>query len=157
MVRIPIKRVDMERKLRRGPIPVRTVKSRAQILRASPTPAEREMWEILRDRRLAGFKFRRQSPISIFVADFYCACLKLIVELDGDVHSDPHQVAHDKNRDSYLRSLGCTILRFPNRDLFQSREAVLSQILAVATNLQAQDNPSGPSSPSPRSGEGAGG
>ncbi|HSU84859.1 MAG TPA: DUF559 domain-containing protein, partial [Thermoanaerobaculia bacterium] len=87
----------------------------------------------------------------------YCACLKLIVELDGDVHSDPHQVAHDKNRDSYLRSLGCTILRFPNRDLFQSREAVLSQILAVATNLQAQDNPSGPSSPSPRSGEGAGG
>jgi type I restriction enzyme, R subunit len=148
----------MERKLRRGPIPVRTVKSRAQILRASPTPTEREMWEILRDRRLAGIKFRRQSPISIFVADFYCARLKLIVELDGDVHSDPHQAAHDENRDSYLRSLGCTILRFPNRDLFQNREAVLSKILAVATTLQAQaDEPSGPSSPSPRSGEGAGG
>ena len=134
---------------------MRTVKSRAQILRASPTPAEREMWEILRDRRLAGIKFRRQSPISIFVVDFYCARLKLVVELDGEVHSDPHQVAHDKNRDSYLRSLGCTILRFPNRDLFQNREAVLTQILETATTLEAQDNPSGPSSPSPRSGEGA--
>ncbi|MFL6235365.1 MAG: endonuclease domain-containing protein [Thermoanaerobaculia bacterium] len=146
----------MERKLRRGPIPVRTVKSRAQILRGSPTPAEREMWEILRDRRLAGIKFRRQSPISIFVADFYCARLKLVVELDGEVHSDRRQAAHDENRDFYLRSLGCAILRFPNRDLFQNREAVLSQILEVATTLQAQaDEPPGPSSPSPRSGEGA--
>jgi very-short-patch-repair endonuclease len=116
------------------------------------------MWETLRDRRLAGIKFRRQSPISIFVADFYCARLKLVVELDGEVHSDRHQAAHDENRDFYLRSLGCTILRFPNRDLFQNREAVLTQILEAATKLQAQeDDPAGPSSPSPRSGEGAGG
>jgi very-short-patch-repair endonuclease len=107
---------------------------------------------------LAGIKFRRQSPISIFVVDFYCARLKLVVELDGEVHSDPHQAAHDENRDFYLRTLGCTILRFPNRDLFQNRESVLSHILEVATTLQAQaDEPPGPSSPSPRSGEGAGG
>ena len=114
------------------------------------------MWEILRDRRLAGIKFRRQSPISIFVVDFYCARLKLVVELDGEVHSDPRQAAHDENRDFYLRSRGCTILRFPNRDLFHNREAVLTQILETATKLQSQEpNPSGPSSPSPRSGEGA--
>ena len=94
------------------------------------------MWEILRDRRLEGIKFRRQSPISIFVADFYCAALKLIVELDGEVHADPRQAAHDENRDAYLRSLGCTILRFPNRDLFKTREAVLARILEVAKRLQ---------------------
>lgn len=113
------------------------------------------MWEILRDRRLEGIKFRRQSPISIFVADFYCAELKLVVELDGEVHADRQQAAHDENRDLYLRSLGCTILRFPNRELFRNREAVLTQILAVATNLRTQENdPPGSRSPSPRSGEG---
>jgi very-short-patch-repair endonuclease len=95
------------------------------------------MWDILRDRRLAGIKFRRQSPISIFVADFYCAALKLVVELDGEVHADPRQAAHDQNRDLYLRSLGCTILRFPNRDLLQNREAVLARILEVARSLES--------------------
>jgi very-short-patch-repair endonuclease len=120
---------------------VRTVKSRAQILRAAPTPAERMMWEILRDRRLEGIKFRRQSPISIFVADFYCAALKLVVELDGEVHADPRQAAHDQNRDLYLRSLGCTILRFSNRDLLQNREAVLARILEVARSLPTGTSP----------------
>jgi very-short-patch-repair endonuclease len=117
---------------------MRTVKSRAQILRAEPTPAERAMWDILRDRGLEGIKFRRQSPISIFVADFYCHELKLVVELDGEIHADPHQAARDENRDFYLRSLGCTILRFPNRELFENREAVLSRIVEVATRLHME-------------------
>ncbi len=125
-----------ERQNRLVPIPVRTLKSRAQILRADPTPAEQAMWEILRDRRLEGIKFRRQKPISIFVADFYCPELKLVVELDGNVHADPRQAAHDENRDSYLRSVGCTILRFPNRDLFENREAVLSKILETVGHLR---------------------
>jgi very-short-patch-repair endonuclease len=125
-----------ERKSRLVPIPVRTLKSRAQILRADPTPAEQAMWEILRDRRLEGIKFRRQKALSIFVADFYCAELKLVVELDGDVHADPRQAAHDGNRDSYLRSVGCTILRFPNRDLFENREAVLTSILDTVRHLR---------------------
>jgi very-short-patch-repair endonuclease len=99
------------------------------------------MWDILRDRRLAGIKFRRQSPISIFVADFYCAALKLVVELDGEVHADPRQAAHDQNRDLYLRSLGCTILRFSNRDLLQNREAVLARILEVARSLPTGTSP----------------
>jgi very-short-patch-repair endonuclease len=96
------------------------------------------MWEILRDRRLEGFKFRRQKPLSIFVADFYCPEIKLVVELDGDVHADPRQAAHDENRDSYLRSIGCTILRFPNHALFEDREAVLQQILDTAARLRQQ-------------------
>src|SRR5262245_25117834 len=125
-----------DRKSRLVPVPVRTLKSRAQIHRADPTPAERALWDILRDRRLQGIKFRRQKPISIFVADLYCAELKLVVELDGEVHADPRQVAHDKNRDSYLRSLGCTILRFPNRDLFENREAVLISILDTVRHLR---------------------
>jgi very-short-patch-repair endonuclease len=99
------------------------------------------MWEILRDRRLAGIKFRRQSPLGIFVADFFCHALKLVVELDGEVHEDPRQAAHDANRDFYLRSLGCTVLRFPNRELFENREAVLTRILEVAASLREQTIP----------------
>src|SRR6185295_12894704 len=129
-----------DRKSRLAPIPVRTGKSRAQILRADPTPAERAMWEILRDRRLQGIKFRRQKPINIFVADFYCPELKLVVELDGEVHKDPRQAAHDENRDFYLRSVGCTVLRFPNRDLFEDREAVLIRILETCSHLRQGQN-----------------
>ena len=99
------------------------------------------MWAVLRDRRLKGIKFRRQSPLSIFVADFYCHELKLVVELDGEIHDDPRQVAHDENRDFYLRSIGCTILRFPNRELFENREAVLTRILEVASSLRTQRKP----------------
>jgi hypothetical protein len=73
------------------------------------------MWGILRDRRLGQLKFRRQSAIGIFVADFYCHALKLVIELDGEVHDDPRQVKHDQNRDFYLRTLGCTVLRFEPR------------------------------------------
>jgi len=99
------------------------------------------MWAVLRDRRLEGIKFRRQSPLSIFVADFFCHELKLVVELDGEIHNDPRQAAHDENRDFYLRSIGCTILRFPNRELFENREVVLTRILEVASSLRTQRNP----------------
>jgi very-short-patch-repair endonuclease len=95
------------------------------------------MWGILRDRRLGQLKFRRQSAIGIFVADFYCHALKLVIELDGEVHDDPRQAKHDQNRDFYLRTLGCTVLRFPNLDVFDNREAVLSRILEVAIRLQS--------------------
>jgi len=70
------------------------------------------------------------------VADFYCPELKLVVELDGEIHSDPRQKAHDENRDFYLGSLGCTILRFPNGRLTENAEAVLAQIVEVAKALQ---------------------
>ena len=94
------------------------------------------MWTILRDRRLGRIKFRRQAPIGIYVADFYSHSLKLVIELDGEVHDNPRQAAHDENRDFYLRSLGCTVLRFPNREVFENRDAVLTQILEAAARLQ---------------------
>jgi very-short-patch-repair endonuclease len=119
----------------------RTEPSRERRLRQDSTPAEKVLWTILRDRRLGQIKFRRQSAIGIFVADFYCHALKLIVELDGEVHDDPKQAKHDENRDFYLRSLGCTVLRFPNHDIFDHREAVLIRILEAAAHLQSSGSP----------------
>ena len=110
-------------------------------------------WQILRDRRLQGIKFRRQSPIGIYIADFHCRELNLVVELDGEIHEGSRQSAHDENRDSYLRSLGCTILRFSNRDLLEDRDLFVSKILQSAANLR-----NGQSAPhtSPLSGQGEG-
>jgi hypothetical protein len=50
----------------------------------------------------------------------------------------PRQAAHDRNRDFYLRSIGCTILRIPNQDLFEDRESVLTQILDAVNLLRAR-------------------
>ena len=144
-------------KERRQRLPVsKPAQSRAQALRAEPTPAERLMWDLLRDRRLEGIKFRRQSPLGIFIADFHCRELNLVVELDGKIHEENRQSAHDENRDSYLRSLGCTLLRFSNREIFENRDAVLSKILETALNLRearTRQYPS-PASPLARQGEG---
>jgi len=89
-------------------------RERARELRRDQTYAEHWLWDTLRDRRL-GWKFRRQVPVDSYVVDFYCAELKLVVEVDGEIHLDPRQVAHDKSRDTHLRSIGCTILRFFQR------------------------------------------
>jgi type I restriction enzyme R subunit len=144
-------------KERRQHLPVsKPAKSRAQRMRVEPTPAERLMWALLRDRRLEGIKFRRQSPVGIFISDFYCRELNLVVELDGQIHEDRRQSAHDENRDSYLRSLGCTILRFSNREVFENRETVLSKIHETALHLREARTRQSPSSASPlaRQGEG---
>jgi very-short-patch-repair endonuclease len=104
------------------------VRSRSRELRKEQTPAEMMLWETLRNRKLLDRKFRRQFPVDCFILDFYCEELKLCIELDGGIHDEPHQVAHDENRDGYLRSLGITILRFPN-------EAVLRDLKTVLLNI----------------------
>lgn len=65
---------------------------------------------------MSGFSFRRQHPIGPFVADFYCAKLKLIIEMDGDQHAT--RIAHDQRRTEYLSAKGLKVVRFWNRELF---------------------------------------
>jgi uroporphyrinogen-III synthase len=107
-------------------------RARVRELRREQTTAEKALWELLRGRQLAGLKFRRQFPITPFIADFCCFELKLLVELDGEVHTAGHQAAHDENRDLYLRSLGYTILRFPNDQVFRDSESLLRTIAEAA-------------------------
>jgi very-short-patch-repair endonuclease len=97
-------------------------------LRAEGTEAEAALWQLVRNRKLIGCKFRRQVPIGRYVADFYSHERKLIVELDGGVHSDPEQQAHDQNRDTFLLSLGLRILRFSNEEALGDSEKILDQI-----------------------------
>lgn len=96
----------------------------ARHMRHSPTEAERILWFALRDRRLCGLKFRRQVPFGPYVADFYCAGARLVVECDGGGH-DP---ARDAARDAVMRQAGLTVLRFWNSDILTNLTGVLTVI-----------------------------
>ena len=105
------------------------MKSRARKLRQNATDAETLLWRHLRDRRLAGFKFRRQHVIGHYIVDFVCPSEKLIVELDGGQHAE--RVAYDERRTGYLESNGFRVVRFWNNDLLRDVDSVLVVILGL--------------------------
>lgn len=101
----------------------------ARRLRREATDVERTLWQLLRDRRLVGLKFRRQVPIGPFVADFACLSVRLIVELDGGQHAGS---AEDARRDVYLQAQGWRVLRVWNSELFQNSNGVLWRVATEA-------------------------
>jgi len=102
----------------------------ARELRKNQTEAEKVLWHLLRNRKLVGFKFRRQHPVSpMYILDFYCAKIKLAVELDGAHHVEKAQQDYDIERTNVLKHLGIRVIRFTNEDVLNNIEQVLKQIL----------------------------
>jgi very-short-patch-repair endonuclease len=101
----------------------------ARGLRHESAPAEQKLWKCLRNRQLNGFKFRRQFAIDRYVADFYCAECKLIVEIDGASQFEPQSETDDAKRTERLADLGYAVVRFTNIDIFENFENVLDAIL----------------------------
>ena len=114
---------------------------RARALRQSSTEAERTLWQHLRNRQLAGAKFRRQHPIGPYFADFACIEACLVVELDGGQHFEADVIAADKRRSSALAILGYTVLRFDNRQMLNETDAVLQVILDHLSARHPHPNP----------------
>lgn len=104
--------------------------------RKHPTKAEALLWKQLRNKQLAGLKFRRQHPLEGFVVDFYCFELRLAIELDGGVHQVPEQVDQDEYRMRALQNEGVTFLRFWNSEVVNNMEKVMSRIHSTAQVLQ---------------------
>ncbi len=100
-------------------------------MRRKPSDAERKIWYVLRDRRLEGFKFRRQVPIGGYIADFVCEEASLIVELDGDQHADPLAVEYDQVRTLVLQERRYRVIRFSSREAVKYSQAVARTILRV--------------------------
>ena len=96
-------------------------------MRREPTDAEARMWRLLRDRRLAQFKFRRQVPFQNFILDFVCFEKRLIIEIDGSQHASSER---DAAREAILIAEGFRIARYWNNDVLQRPTAVLEDILA---------------------------
>ncbi len=99
----------------------------AKELRVRETDAEKLLWGYLSGKQL-GCRFRRQHPISNYVADFYCHQHKLVIELDGSIHLLQEVFKNDRTRQLNLENLGIKVLRFANKDVFQNIEKVLNTI-----------------------------
>ncbi len=107
----------------------------ARELRKKQTPAEIKIWDQLRNRRLLGFKFLRQHPIVVnayngktgfYIADFYCSEKKLVIEIDGLIHT--FQVDYDKARNDIMKEMGLEVLRITNDEVEKNVYEVLNKI-----------------------------
>lgn len=117
-------------------------REKARCLRQQPTTEEEQLWEALRNRRLAGYKFRRQYVIEQYIVDFICVSERLIVELDGMHHADAEQAAYDEVRSQFLQAAGYRILRFWNHHVKQDIADVLDTIKrAIDRELRPSPQP----------------
>ena len=101
---------------------------RARALRRSPTLPEGLLWQALRERP-RGFKFRRQHPLGAYVADFYCAAAKLVIEIDGASHGMGARPACDARRDAWMQSQGLSVVRFTAIEILKDLESIVTEIV----------------------------
>jgi len=99
-----------------------------QSLRSEMPKAELLLWLEIRNKRLDGYKFRRQVGIGPYIVDFYCPSLRLVIEIDGDSHFEDGAEEKDKARQSFLEEKGIRVLRFTNTDVYQNIEQVMEGI-----------------------------
>ena len=107
----------------------RNIFEKATELRNNTTEAENILWNELKNREVFKAKFRRQHPIDIFIADFYCHKYKLVVEVDGGIHSDIEVQERDDGREHDIEKLGIKILRFTNSEIMTDIQTVKQRIL----------------------------
>lgn len=102
----------------------------ARSMRANPTPAEKFFWDIVKTKKFFNCKFFRQYPLYVrvngmkrfFIADFYCAKSKLVVEIDGEIHKT--QKEDDEDRTELIKYLGIKVIRFTNQDILNNLKRV---------------------------------
>lgn len=99
----------------------------AKKLRNNVTPAEMILWGRLKEY-FPGLKFRRQHPISLYIADFYCHSVKLIIEVDGNIHDLPAVRSNDIIRQKDLEDLGLKVIRFTTKEVMNDLESVIKRI-----------------------------
>ncbi|WP_156358256.1 endonuclease domain-containing protein [Sphingobium sp. Leaf26] len=119
--------------------------NKVRVMRRDPTEPEKRLWSKLRKRQLGGIKFRRQVWLAGYVADFYAAEVKLVIEVDGDDHAA--REASDRHRTEILEREGFRVMRFGNADVMHTLDGVLEAILMMAreTPSPSQAFGSGPS------------
>ncbi len=115
--------------------------------RKDATVEEDIIWQELRNRNIAGFKFRRQHPIAGYIPDFVCLEKKLIIEIDGGYHDEADQHVFDKAREQWLAEQGFTMIRFTNDAVNHSLNSVLKDIEQALLNKKTVAEEAGPGSP----------
>lgn len=130
----------MEKKMFYGAGPL--LFGRAKQLRNDMTRAETVLWDYLKTKPL-GYKFRRQHPIGIYIADFFCYRSKLVIEVDGGVHEQPEVKKYDEERQKMIESEKLTVIRFTNDEVIKCLEVVIQKIKFFLMNndqLKAEED-----------------
>jgi very-short-patch-repair endonuclease len=108
------------------------MQQRARELRKDMTPAEKKLWACLRNGQLDGAHFRKQHAVGTYIVDFFCAKSKLVIEVDGDTHFEPEQMAYDAERTQWLNEQRhYRVIRFTNHDVLHTIEGVIEAIQAA--------------------------
>lgn len=118
------------------------LKQSARRLRTTLTDSEQALWSRLRRKQICGVLFYRQKPIGGYIVDFYSFKAKMVIEIDGSQHFEPHGAGRDKQRDSYLAAQGLRVLRFNNLQVLREMDAVLDSIYRVVMEQLSQNPPS---------------
>ena len=130
--------VDMQTWETASPVLYDLLKDKAKEMRNRPTEAEKMLWNVLSNKGIDNYKFRRQHIIGEYIVDFVCLEKRLIIEVDGSIHNQPEQIEHDKKRTEWLESKGFRIVRYSNRqivnDILNSAESIRKEL---STNLVA--------------------
>jgi len=114
-----------------GPAPNHTTPStqqRARQLRNAATPAERRLWQAIRNDVL-GVRVRRQYVIRGWIVDFYIHSARLVIEVDGSSHD--HRADQDALRTAALEAEGLRVMRFRNEEVERNLPGVVAAIAAV--------------------------
>jgi very-short-patch-repair endonuclease len=107
----------------------------ARELRKNETVAEKALWSRLNRNQVLGLQFRRQHPINMFIADFFCPKIKLVIEVDGSIHEIPEYKTHDNGRSDFLNDHGITVIRFTNEQIVQEIDYTIKEIEKTAKCL----------------------
>jgi very-short-patch-repair endonuclease len=98
----------------------------AKILRDNMTSCEKILWERLKHKQICGLRFRRQHPINFFIADFYCHEVRLVIEIDGEIHNQ--QKEYDDGRSAEMEKYFIKVIRFINSEVENNIEDVIKII-----------------------------
>lgn len=111
-----------------SPVLYDRLKVRAKEMRNKPTEAEKMLWNVLSNKGIEGFKFRRQHIVGEYIVDFVCLEKKLVIEVDGSIHNDPEQIEHDRDRTIWLEAKGFKVVRYTNNQVLNNLNGTIDTI-----------------------------
>lgn len=109
---------------------------RSAQLRENETEAEKVFWQLVKDNKVSGYKFRRQHALAHYVVDFYCHKLQLVIELDGSIHDLKEMIESDLQRQKELEMMGMKVHRFNNEEVLEQPARVIEQLQHIISQLE---------------------
>lgn len=114
----------------------RDLKKFSRILRNHTTLSEILLWQKLRAKQFRGYGFNRQKPLDLYIVDFYCKALNLVIEIDGSSHTHEEIAINDEKRQKVLETFGLSFLRFSDLEVKKKMSYVLNEINAFIDDFE---------------------